>query len=101
MTEVRPIDANALIARYTEIKGEPGIGLVDALFLDGAMAVVDGAPTLDYAPVRHGEWVWNGFDGAGWECSRCRHEESKEAKKPNACYCPSCGAKMDGGKNDG
>lgn len=88
MREVRPIDANALYDIAAITHGRLHV------------ADVDIQPVLDYAPVRHGEWIWNGFDGIGWECSLCEHEESKEAKKPEANYCPNCGAKMDGGKRD-
>ena len=113
MAEVRPIDANALIARYTEIKGEPNIGLVDALFLDGAMAVVDGAPTLDYAPVRHGKWKpWeDDYQTESWlQCSECGRkvmleyddwvtDEDVPRLTEQYPYC-HCGAKMDGGEGN-
>ena len=41
----RPIDADALIKRFTEIK-ESGVSLRDAVYLDGVMAVIDTASTL-------------------------------------------------------
>lgn len=108
MAEVRPIDANALIARYTEIKEKPDIGLVDALFLDGAMAVVDGAPTLDYAPVRHGEWTtivtthWRWKPDGAHPANRFKfeHTECGKTVAKKEPYCPRCGAKMDGGESD-
>lgn len=100
MAEVRPIDANALLGLYKkwlpQLAADEDAG--DRNGVETCIAVLEDEPTLDYAPVRHGEWVWNGFDGIGWECSRCRHEESREAKKPDAKYCPNCGAKMDGGQ---
>lgn len=113
MAEVRPIDANALIARYTEIKEKPDTGLVDALFLDGAMAVVDGAPTLGYAPVRHGEWeLWeDDSEAEAWlQCSECGRKVALDydegytgynvpALTKHYPYC-HCGAKMDGGESD-
>ena len=98
--EVRPIDANALF---------------DALYdnefqtfcpLDEVSDVIDAAPTLDYEPVRHGEWVedWREDDRIavrsgfpivrkfGYKCSLCGRKEKTRYE-----YC-HCGAKMDGGK---
>lgn len=55
----------------------------------------------------HGEWVGLEYDGYAdgcpvydvWECSRCKHEHNGEVDTlPD--FCPGCGAKMDGGKED-
>ena len=61
------------------------------------------APTIDAEPVRHGRWGETqviGYDGIhpvyGKPCSKCGYET--ELYKPN--YCPNCGAKMDGGKDN-
>ena len=54
---------------------------------------------VEYAPVVHGEWVWN-TKGLFPKplCSRCNHEPYRASNHnsdlPN--YCPNCGAKMDG-----
>lgn len=66
---------------------------------------IDDMPTIDYAPVRRGEWwrdVWEDetiephkMRYAGYRCSRCYFGTAM--KRP---YCPNCGAKMDG-KEDG
>lgn len=54
----------------------------------------------DVAPVRHGRWFptakwWQG--GSGWKrCSECG---ILHLGKSN--FCPNCGAKMDGGVDDG
>ena len=96
--EPRPIDANALVARFEELKNNPNNSLIDVIFLDGAMSVVDAASTLDYEPVRHGEWIpleepqWNcfGLVTIGYRCSECGREEPYN----NEPYC-HCGAKMD------
>jgi uncharacterized paraquat-inducible protein A len=45
-------------------------------------------PTVDAAPVRHGQWEEH--DDKTW-CSECN--QSNKAYKPP--YCPHCGAKMD------
>ena len=55
-------------------------------------------PAADVAPVRHGRWIkrktWN-FN----VCSECSFETSPYMSCMN--YCPNCGAKMDGGVDDG
>lgn len=58
-------------------------------------------PILDYAPVRHGEWLPTNDDNKK-RCSRC-DVIHLIAQYPHgqANYCPNCGAKMDGGKKDG
>ena len=48
----------------------------------------------DVAPVRHGRWRFDDFDGDGldYQCSWCRGYQRKASN-----YCPNCGAKMDKG----
>ena len=51
-------------------------------------------PTADVSPVRHGYWVKEKRDVLiHWHCSACK--ECFYLDKPNAEYCPHCGAKMD------
>lgn len=70
-------------------------------------------PAADVAPVRHGRWIekrWSTEDDWGvinWHsltCSACDHEERTNGLSPNSIYkydyCPHCGAKMDGTKNE-
>lgn len=59
---------------------------------------LDQTPTLDYAPVRHGEWGAAeivGYDGIhavyAVPCSACK--EYTELYR--ARYCPNCGARME------
>ena len=57
------------------------------------------APTIDAEPVRHGKWVH--VEDDEYLCSACKMEftiEDFESFVTN--YCPNCGAKMDGGKQD-
>lgn len=86
--EVRPIDANALF---------------DALYdnefqtfcpLDEVSDVIAAAPTLDYEPVRHGEWEWDTLDV--YMCSACggKSHVKEVIGRPDWDYCPNCGAKM-------
>ena len=56
--------------------------------------IIDSVPTADVAPVRHGYWVKEKRDVLiHWHCSACK--ECFYLDKPNAEYCPHCGAKMD------
>ena len=50
----------------------------------------------DVVPVVHARWVFGG-DGCVI-CSECNEEESNNNHRN---YCPNCGAKMDGGANNG
>ena len=71
--------------------------------------IINEAPTLDYAPVRHGKWIKD-KDDLYWgnhfihlNCSLCggeAHINRFGTAYILSNYCPNCGAKMDGGKND-
>ena len=53
----------------------------------------------DVAPVRHGYWVKEKRDALiHWHCSACK--ECFYLDKPNAEYCPHCGARMGGKERD-
>lgn len=57
------------------------------------------APTADVAPVVHGKWQM-GESGCMYFCSECElWVFPRESREWN--YCPNCGAKMDGGKENG
>ena len=54
---------------------------------------LDEAPTVEAEPVVHGRWI----EGKSLEkCSICGKKGFPEWR-----YCPNCGAKMDGGNEDG
>jgi len=57
-----------------------------------AKAVIETVPVADVAPVRHGKWLFDDFDGDGYDyqCSVCEMYQRKSSN-----YCPHCGAKMD------
>jgi hypothetical protein len=50
-------------------------------------------PAVDAVPVVHGAWIQ--MNGHRY-CNVCGHKDSPILTK----YCPSCGAKMDGGDHD-
>lgn len=57
---------------------------------ENAVRLVNGLPTADVEPVRHGRWVdiW-----CNYTCSECEYMwEDSGYKTP---FCPICGAKMD------
>lgn len=101
MADVRPIDANAI--HFTKVLSKMGLDM-DLV----TKSSIDNMPTLDYAPVRHGEWIrddtYSGKHKEIYYCSCCNHWQAHRAlKEPsmNAMhmrYCPWCGAMMDGQK---
>ena len=54
-------------------------------------------PSVDVEPVKHGYWIINS-DGYYPQCSECLKEP--KGREMTEC-CPHCGAKMDGGKENG
>ena len=66
-------------------------------------------PAADVAPVVHGRWVLGNvepgyFTPGGnrpWICSECEKVISWMLGEPLENYCPNCGAKMDGGADNG
>ena len=57
-------------------------------------------PIADVAPVRHGRWVKR---GCKWQCTNCKVLMSIDGtpKENLLNYCNNCGAKMDGGADNG
>lgn len=86
-------------------------GFSDELVIE----ILDNIPTVDVAPIKHGQWEWfdedtgtpiTGYEREwGWRCSRCKHELPDDYDDPDyrpmLDYCPYCGAKMEGGANNG
>ena len=114
--EKRLIDANALM---------DDVEMDGALYaclgaVDDVRFLVDSQPTVDAVEVVHGRWMWDveshgdpmyGIDeDYGYRCSACGVWASEygvdgdiygEPPTPILHYCPNCGAKMDGGNEDG
>ena len=110
------ISRKALLKRFEELKDNPNNRLIDIAFLDGAMSVIDAAPTVDTKPVRQGRCrmcniketghgVIACYD-VGWEVCINRsglnyymavnHGGSQINFQID--FCPYCGAKMEGKK---
>lgn len=69
---------------------------------DTILDLVDSVPTADVVPVVHGRWIEKTVpEGRRYfECSNCgAHENRHTAIK--GYYCWRCGAKMDGGADNG
>ena len=56
------------------------------------------APVADVAPVWHGRWD-DSYDGITPYCTVCGCSHRLMVRTPK--YCPNCGAKMDGGDENG
>lgn len=105
---MRPIDAHALwvaIRHYCKCR-------------EDALLIIDNAPTIEAAPVKHGEWVDVKFSEGVFKdnddsddigisitsakCSLCqRYSERLQQYRPQMpTYCSHCGAKMDGGADE-
>lgn len=103
------IDKEFVIDTIEELKSK---ALPKALLFDHLKKVIEIFPTEDFAPVKHGHWVYNqnGHDwGLGaWECSLCHSVNNNlpidKRFSPyvyaGSKYCPNCGAKMDGGEGE-
>ena len=67
---------------------------------DKAKQALASVPAADVAPVRHGRWeVVVGSDGKEhMVCTVCRKQQGLTGV---FSYCPNCGAKMDGGEDNG
>ena len=77
----------------------------DAITMSG-VKILNQFPAADVAPVRHGRWVQvivhvefeDGFvDRVEEYCSACHEPNERRC----TYFCPNCGAKMDGGADNG
>ena len=62
-------------------------------------------PATDVAPVGHGRWkyIYGDEFSETYKCDKCGREFDicvELYRETLPTYCPSCGAKMDGGKED-
>lgn len=109
--EIRPIDANSLIATLNDdieaLRAFYVALYCTASTLEAVKKDVESTPTLDVAPVIHAQWItapsglWD--EDNIYKCSACGEEfvlyngtpEDNQYK-----YCPHCGAKMDNPPTD-
>lgn len=97
------IDRQAVIVRICEDRRPLGFAML--------FEHLRGAPAADVAPVVHGAWVDAHGDRRVAECSNCKHQYEVTDGPSNGAlfagfthfyrYCPHCGARMDGGGEDG
>ena len=104
MAEQRLIDANALIDWLTRATGFR-TNCDDCTDIDCLNCIIEeaikNAPTIEAKPVVHGRWE-EASDGDGIVCPFCRTDFCTiiyDTEYFN--YCPNCGAKMDGGIENG
>ena len=104
---MRLIDADELLAELEDWKADlydtssgRQLGITDAIVIACQM------PTIDAEPVRHGKFIGTEYDGYAdgypvyyeWKCSECGCVFEDE--EPTYKYCPNCGAKMIGVRNE-
>lgn len=89
----RPIDADRL---YNEILSKnisvSGKQIFHPTVKQSVLDSIEMSDTLDYEPVRYGEWIPQDGTFTLFMCSVCEGRNSKIEYK----YCPNCGALMDG-----
>ena len=51
--------------------------------------IIEGVPSADVQPVRHGHWIYTPTNLLGYVCSECGNGMCRFN------YCPHCGALMD------
>lgn len=77
----------------------------DEHFILGVETVLEYAeqlPVADVKPVKHGRWIekMTPYGSRYFECSNCGAHENKHTAIKGR-YCWGCGAKMDGGAENG
>jgi rubrerythrin len=87
---MRLIDANKLVEKFDS----------PALLNQQIIKIINAEETVDAAPVVHGKWklLENNSQSNFYMCSNCSYMVFSEWFLTD--YCPSCGAKMDGGLAD-
>lgn len=87
---------------------EYGFPTASGAFDDFATKIVpsllNSIPAADVAPAVHGRWLHSGYVDhlEVVKCSECNHEAFAIALYVcDGNYCPECGAKMDGGADNG
>lgn len=105
-TEKRLIYANALQLEPDPWGGMNGViclgrsgGKTMATVQAALRAMIENAPTVDAVEVVHGRWQEHRPNV--YECTACNTWYGNYGGCEEWAYCPHCGAKMDGGNQDG
>ena len=82
-----------------------GLGLCRVIMEDDFKKAIQTIPDkaiIDLAPVVHGRWISKNPHGYEWTfvCSNCDYIDGYPFND-RSNYCPNCGAKMDGGIENG
>lgn len=97
------IDREAAIDAITDLAGKaPTRSAYDAIWKSAR--ALRKIPAADVAPVVHGRWLHSGYVDhlEVVKCSECNHEAFAIALYVcDGNYCPNCGARMDGGADNG
>jgi Pyruvate/2-oxoacid:ferredoxin oxidoreductase delta subunit len=111
MPEVRLIDANALLKKCIEGDGDNKFTEGYNFAVQEISAYITLAPAIEAEPVRHGRWIDVPDDNTKIaKCSLCGFWQrtsgyDKTGKhlihKAVYRYCAGCGARMDGGADNG
>lgn len=100
---MRLIDANALwgqMEQYDDYQGAKEAHDLDMIHRDSILFAIEQAPTVDAAPVVHGQFVKN-ETGVNRHCTACgAYLEDREYENHTVRFCYYCGAKMDGKEQD-
>ena len=98
------IDRNALMAKLRRMPIFEKTDF-DKKMLYVEKSIIEQMPAVDAVEVVHGRWEHDsiGFSDF-WVCSACREawffEEDPVNESTRVNYCPNCGAKMDGERED-
>ena len=76
----------------------------DGMFdCEDVVGSIENAPAADVVPVRHGRWEWLGPNRLVTDCmcGTCSVCKVRSKYIVNTMLCTNCGAKMDGGGENG
>lgn len=60
---------------------------------------INQIPTIEAEPVKHGRWIpTDRLGGMDWYCCNACSQYNATYRSP---FCPNCGARMDGGADNG